>query len=132
MIGRPKPTASFTSPRASVSLIPPASLLIVLNVAGAITNASGGGNTSGSSGCLKCTRTGWPVSSASWPTSRNLVPSGVTITHTSQSWPCAKRTNSGNCPAGRPPQAMTYSTGRAWLITNTCLLLSGAVCCRQR
>jgi hypothetical protein len=50
--------ASVNSPRARVSLIPAAHLLIVLKVAGATTMASGGGSTSAASGCLYSERTG--------------------------------------------------------------------------
>ncbi len=52
MIGKPVPTTSLSSPSARVSEMPAVSLLIVLKVAGATTNASGGGRTSGSSGRL--------------------------------------------------------------------------------
>ena len=47
----------LSRPSASVSLMPYAHLLIVLNVAGATTIASGGGSTSGSSGRLYSDRT---------------------------------------------------------------------------
>ena len=56
-IGCPAASPSLSSPRARVSLMPFAHLLIVLNVAGATTNASGGnGRTSGSSAA--CSRRG--------------------------------------------------------------------------
>src|SRR6202012_1704513 len=84
IIGRPSPTASLSRPRASVSLMPWAHLLTVLNVAGAAARGSGGGSRSGSSGRLYRVRTGWPVRPARFPASRNLSPSGVAITHTFQ------------------------------------------------
>src|SRR5262249_52794632 len=110
--GRPSPTASLSSPSASVSLIPWAHLLTVLNVAGAITIASAGGRASGSAGSLYSLRTGWPVRSSSAAASRNFMPYGVAITHTSQPCSWAKPTKDGSWSAGGAPQAMTYRTGR--------------------
>lgn len=97
----------MSRPSATVSLMPQASLLTVLKVAGATTIVVAGGSTSGSPGCLYWTRTGWPVSSASWAMSRNLAPSGVAMTAVSQPWSWAKQTKSASWAAGGPPQAMT-------------------------
>src|SRR5579872_258650 len=113
-IGRSRPSASQSRPRASVSLIPSAHLFTVLKLAGATTNASAGGSTSGSSAPLYWLRTGWPVSSVSREVSRNFMPSGVAITHTSQPCSWAEPANSGSCRAGGPPQATTYRTGAGW------------------
>src|SRR5215471_7985481 len=110
-IGRPRPIASFSSPSASVSLIPAAHLLMVLKVAGTAAKASAGGKTSGASGSLKLVRTGWPVSAVSWAISRNLAPSGVVITQVSQ--PAVRAgISAGSSRAGAAPDATTYSTGR--------------------
>src|SRR5215831_3644928 len=110
-IGRPRPIASLSSPSASVSLIPAAHLLMVLKVAGAAANALAGGRTSGASGSLKLVRTGWPVSSVTRATSKNRAPSGVVITHVSQS-PVRAEISAGRPRAGAAPDTTTYSTGR--------------------
>src|SRR5437588_10879440 len=68
----PLPIASVIQPRASVSLIPAAHLLIVLNDAGATMMASGRGRTSGLPGFLYSLRTGWPVRTSSAVASRKL------------------------------------------------------------
>src|SRR6266568_9476761 len=57
------PIASTKIPRARVSQMPAAHLLIVFTVAGAMMIASGAGRTSGSSGSLYSLRTGYPVRS---------------------------------------------------------------------
>src|SRR5215467_8668572 len=110
-IGRPWPIASLSSPSARVSLIPAAHLLMVLKVAGAAANAVAGGKTSGASGSLKLSRTGWPVSSATRETSKNREPSGVVITQVSQSSVRAE-ISAGSSRAGAAPDTTTYSTGR--------------------
>ncbi len=120
MIGRPSPTASFSRPSASVSLMPWASLLTVLKVAGAITNASAGGSTSGSAGSLYRVRTGCPVSSTRCATFRNLAPAGVVITQTSQPCCWAAEVNPASSAAGLPPDATTYRTGYSAVMRTSC------------
>ena len=109
-IGRRFPMASVSSPRARVSLIPAAHLLIVLKVAGATTMASGGGSTSASSGCLYSERTGWPVVASRAAESMKLRALGVAITHTSQPSAWASSTKRSASWAGGAPQTIRYST----------------------
>src|SRR6266571_5193641 len=68
------PIASTKIPRARVSQMPAAHLLIVFTVAGAMMIASGAGRTSGSSGSLYSLRTGYPVSRSNPATSANRRP----------------------------------------------------------
>ncbi len=107
-----RPTASLSRPSARVSLMPWTHLLIVLKVAGTTITASRAGRMSGSSGRLYRSRTGCPVSPATFPSSRNFMPSGVATTHTSHPCSWASRTNPGSWLAGGAPHAMMYSTGR--------------------
>ena len=74
MIGVPSPICSHKIPRASVSVMPCAHLLIVLKVAGATTMALALGMLSGSVGCLYSLRIGWPVSFSSKGISIKCVP----------------------------------------------------------
>src|SRR5262249_36545883 len=110
-IGRPRPVASLSRPSASVSLIPAAHLLMVLKVAGAAANALAGGRTSGGAGSLKLVRAGWPVRSVVRARAENRAPSGVVITHVSQS-PVRAEISAGRSRAGAAPDTTTYSTGR--------------------
>src|SRR2546421_3225165 len=81
-IGRPNPVYSHKIPTASVSAIPSAHLLSVLNVVGATMIALAFGRTRSSSGCLYSTCIGWPASSSSKDMLINLVACGVAITYT--------------------------------------------------
>lgn len=57
-VGMPNPYASQRMPRARVSAMPAAHLLIVLNVAGATAMASAGGSGRGSPGLRHADRIG--------------------------------------------------------------------------
>ncbi|MDQ1293564.1 MAG: hypothetical protein QG608_1445 [Actinomycetota bacterium] len=106
MVGMCLPMASVSSPRARVSLMPAAHLLMVLKVAGDTMIAVGGGRASASWGCLYWLRTTCPVSASTAGMSMKAVPCGVVMTHTSQPSAWAMVTRVLTCRVGGAAQAM--------------------------
>src|SRR3954462_10501899 len=91
-IGTWRLSSSLSKPRGSVSLMPAAHWLTVLNVAGATSTAFAGGSSSVSCGRRGLVRTAWPVTSARLPRSSHVAAVWVGM-------PCSSHPSSWSCRA---------------------------------